>query len=629
MMTVLPFIESTIGKKDMMKSKTMLFMVTMFIMLAMNSFAMGDKDQARSSDAFYTIYSEEVTTMNYLISGSQVEHFMFANTIDNLVEYDKYGALKPSLALSWSSSTDGLVWTFKLRQGVQWLSHDGKPYAEVVAQDWVDAAKYIMTKANASSTADVIYQVVKNGNGYWEGTITDFSQVGVKALDKYTLQYTLEKPVPYFLSMLSYVTFLPVNGKFLAEQGSRFGIGNRNILYNGAYIMSEFEPQASRVLNKNAAYWDAANVFIPRLSYRYNREAATLSPELFLRNEISSTGIPSSILDTWTKDPARKDIVVPARFSSYTFFYAFNFNPKFAAEYEPDNWKIAVNNLNFRKALFHALDRKAAHTTLDPYNPQRQLSNTITPAGFANAAGSDFVEKGALAKISKTDSFNAKLALEFKAKAVKDLTGKAKLPVKVLMPYNTGSTDATNRVQVVEQQLEALLGKDFIDIIPLGYPATGFLNATRRAGNFAMQELNWGPDYADPETYTDPFTIGSNYNWPELATGYPQVDGVPKYESMVNLAKAEVVDMKKRYELFAAAEAFLINEAFVIPYRVGGGGYIATRLEPFASPYAPFGLSELKYKGQIVLPKPITAAEYTSLQAAWDKTRDAALNKTK
>jgi oligopeptide transport system substrate-binding protein len=609
-----------------MKTKTTLLVAIMLIAFTMSAFATGAQEPSRSSDAYYTVYSGEVTTLNYLISGSENEHFMFANTIDNLVEYDKYGALKPSLAESWTSSPDGLVWTFKLRKGVQWFTWDNKPYAEVTAQDWVDAAKYIMNKANASATADVIYQVVKNGEEYWEGRITDFSQVGVKAIDNYTLQYTLQKPVPYFLSMLSYVTFLPVNGKFLAEQGSRFGLDNKSVLYNGAYIMSEFEPQVTRVLTRNAAYWDAANVFIPRQIYRYNREAATLAPELFQRGEISMSMIPSSILDTWTRDPARKDIVIPARYSSYTFFYAFNFNPKFAAEYEPDNWKLAVNNLNFRKALFHALDRKAAHTTVDPYNPQRQLSTTITPAGFANTAGKDFVNIGALDAFARTDSFNRQQALDFKAKAVKELGSTVKFPVKVMMPYNTGSTDWTNRVQVIEQQMEGLLGKDFIDIIPVGYPATGFLNVTRRAGNYAFQEVNWGPDYADPETYTDPFTIGSNYNWPELATGYPMVNGVPKYESMVNLAKAEVVNIQKRYELFAAAEAFLIDQAFVIPYRVGGGGYMASRLEPYASPFAPFGMSNLKYKGQVVLPKPITAAEYAQAEANWSKTRSTALS---
>ncbi len=587
--------------------------------------AQGGRPQPRSSEPFQTIYSGEVTTLNYLVSSSENEHFMFANTVDNLVEYDRHGILKPGLAESWSVSPDGLVWTFVIRKGVQWQTWDGKDYAEVVAADWVDAAAYIMTKANASKTADIIYRVVKNGEAYWEGKIADFSQVGVKVVDKYTLQYTLAKPVPYFLSMLTYVTFLPANGKFLAEQGARFGVGNRNLLYNGAYVMREFEPQVNRVLVKNPKYWDAGSVHIPRLAYRYNKEASTLAPELFQRGEVSTATIPSSIVDTWVKNPAQKDLVVPARYSNYAFFYAFNFNPKFAAEYEPDNWKAAVNNLSFRKAMFHALDRKAAHMTMDPYNPERQLSNTVTPRGFASAGGSDYVDKGLLATYARTDSFDRAKALDAKAKAMRELSGKARFPVKVMMPYNTGSSDWTNRVQVVEQQMEGLLGKDFIDIIPVGYPATGFLNVTRRAGNYAFQEVNWGPDYADPETYTDPFVSGSTYNWPELALGYTDANGKPRYDNLVDRARAEVVNTAKRYELFAAAEAFLIDQAFIIPYRVGGGGYMATKLEPFASPYAPFGLSVLKYKGQVVFPKPVTAAEFAKLDAQWQAARAEAL----
>ncbi len=580
--------------------------------------------QSRKSGDFFTIYSGEVSTLNYLISGSENEHFMFANMIDNLVEYDKYGVLQPGLAESWTSSADGLVWTFKLRKGVQWYTWDQKAYAEVMAQDWVDAAKYVMTKVNASLTADALYGVIKNGEEFYEGKISDFAQVGIKAVDKYTLQYTLSRPIPYFMSMLTYVTFLPVNGKFLAEQGVKFGRDNKSILANGCYIMTEFEPQVSRVLTKNKKYWDAKNVFIPRLIYRYNKEAATLSPELFLRGEISATGVPTAILDTWMKDPVKKLTIRPTRFTSYTYFYGLNFNPKFAPEYEPANWTVAVNNLSFRKAIFHALDRQAAHLTMDPYNPARQLSSTVTPRGFASTGGSDFVDKGDLALIAKTDSFNKAKAAEFKAKAMKELAGKATFPVKVMMPYNAGSTDWANRVQVVEQQMETLLGKDFVDIIPVSFPSTGFLGATRRVGNYCLMELNWGPDYADPETYSDPFTIGSNYNWPELATAY-----AVKYDDMVNLAKLETKDMKKRYELFAKAEAFLINEAFIIPYRLGGGGYEASKLEPFASPFAPFGLSNLKYKGQIVMTKAVTNEEYLKLEAAWNTGREAALKKAK
>lgn len=179
----------------------------------------------------------------------------------------------------------------------------------------------------------------------------------------------------------------------------------------------------------------------------------------------------------------------------------------------------------------------------------------------------------------------------------------------------------------MEQQLETLLGKDFIDIIPVGYPATNFLGVTRRAGVYAIQECNWGPDYADPETYTDPFFPGGTYNWPEKATGYTEANGKGKYENLVTAAKAEVVDMTKRFDLFATAEAFLINEAMLIPYAVGGGGYVATKLEPFTYPYAPFGMSELKFKGQIVMEKPMDSVAYDTAFKKWQSDRAAALTK--
>jgi len=584
----------------------------------------------RKSGDYVEAYSGEITTMNYLVTGSENEHFMIANTIDNLIEYDRYGIAKPCLATSWTNSADGLVWTFQIRKNVKWYNWQAKEYAEVTAQDWVDAAKYIMTKANASTTANVIYAVVKGGEDYWEGKVTDFAQVGVKAKDKYTLEYTLARPVPYFLSMLSYTAFLPLNGKFLAEAGAKFGVDNKNVLYNGAYIFSEFEPQVTRVLTRNEKYWDKSNVHIKRLIYKYNKESATLAPELFIRGEIGYATIPSSIIDSWMKDPVKQKQVHPAKLSAYSYFYAFNFNPKFAPEYEPDNWKVAVNNKAFRKSLFHSLDRRAAMLTAEPYAPDRRLSNTVTPRNFASAGGKDYVDTGDLAAFSKTDSFNKAKALEAKAQAMKELSGKATFPVKVMMPYNAGGTEWANRVQVVEQQLETLLGKDYIDVIPVSFPATGFLGATRRAGNYALQECNWGPDYADPETYTDPFVPGGTYNKPELAEGYMGPDGkTTKYESLVEAAKAQTKDLKKRFDLFAKAEAFLIGEAFLIPYAVGGGGFEASKLEPFTCPFAPFGLSNLKYKGQIVLDKALSMQEYQSLEAKWTKERLDALVKAK
>ena len=584
---------------------------------------------APKSGDYYSVYSGELTSLNYLVVSTENEQAVAANVIDGLVEYDKYGVLVPSLATDWSNSSDGLKWTFNIRKGVKWVDNMGREYAEVTAQDWVDAAKYLFDKKNASLTADVAYSVIKNAKAYFEGKITDFSQVGVKALDRYTLEYTLEKPVPYFLSMLTYVCFLPVNGQFLAEKGARFGTDNKTLLYNGAYIIQSFEPQVGRTLVRNEKYWDKDHVYIKRLIFKYNKEAGTLSPELFLRGEISDATIPSSLIDSWMKDPAKRAIVRPAETTMYTYFYAFNFNPTFDAQYEPDNWKIAVNNKNFRKSIFHALDKRAAMLTSEPYAPERRLHTTITPRNFVNAGGKDYVDMADLAQYAKTDSFNKSLALDYKAKAKAELAGKAKFPVKIMMPYNAGMSDWTNRAQVVEQQLESLLGTDYIDVIPVGFPATGFLGATRRKGNYAMQECNWGPDYADPETYTDPFVAGSNYNWPEMAVGYMQPNGKTVYENMVNQAKAEVVNIAKRYELFAKAEAYFIGEAFVIPYSIGGGGFIASKLEPFSYPFAPFGMSILKYKGQTVLSKPLSTEEYNKLKAKWEAERVEALKKSK
>ena len=178
------------------------------------------------------------------------------------MEYDHLGIVKPALATEWSVSDDGLVWAFKIREGVKWYNYKGEEYAEVVAQDWVDALKYSFDPDNASSTANISYSVIKNGEAYFKGEIDNFEQVGVKAKDKYTLEYTLNHPVPYFLSMLTYCPFMPANGQFLEEVGESFGTDNTNILYNGAYILSAWEPQNQHEFIKNEDYWDADNVYI-------------------------------------------------------------------------------------------------------------------------------------------------------------------------------------------------------------------------------------------------------------------------------------------------------------------------------------------------------------------------------
>jgi oligopeptide transport system substrate-binding protein len=270
-------------------------------------------------------------------------------------------------------------------------------------------------------------------------------------------------------------------------------------------------------------------------------------------------------------------------------------------------------------------------STEDPYNPENRIINTITPTNFASQNGLDYTSTGNLAAISKKELYNEEDAKAYKEKAVEELTAAgAKFPVKILMPYNTNSSYWAQEAQVAKQQLETLLGTDYIQITLLPHAPTGFLDGTRRAGNYSFMKVNWGPDYADPQTYTDPFARDGNYNFPEFIT---EVNSDGKnlyvvYEDMIKEAKSELVDLSKRYEIFANAEAYLIENAFVMPYCVSGGdGYVASLVNPFERPYAPFGISYLTWKGHKLLAKPMNVEEFQAAQEEWQAARDAALKK--
>ena len=594
---------------------------------------------AEETSAYRTLYSGEITSLNYLTTTTENEFSVAANVIDTLVEYDKFGEVQPSLATSWEYDEANLTYTFHLREGAKWVRADGSVYADVTAHDFVSAAKYILDAANDSGTANIFYSVIAGAEAYYLGTSTpeegqepypvmDWETVGVKALDDYTLQYTLVEPVPYFLSMVTYVCFMPVNGDFLAEKGADFGVAtsNENILYCGAYVLSTFEPQQKRIYTKNETNWDAEHVYIDVIEQTYNKEATTIAPELFKRGEVDDAEIDSTIASEWLASEDTADLIRPIRQSGfYTYFYAFNFDPQFDAAYEPENWKIVVNNENFRKSIYAGLDRVKAMLITEPDNPESIMFNTVTPPQFVAIDGVDYTDMGALAPITAlgTGTFDEAAALAYKEAAVAELTAAgATFPVKILMSYNPSSTGWAEECVVVEQQLEGLLGNDYIDIIVEAGPSSGFLKEVRRSGKYALLKCNWGPDYADPNTYTDPF-YDSSYNWPEKATEYLDENGVSEYYKLVDAARAITDDITARYEAYAEAEAFLINHAIVIPFGYGNGGYTASRLNPFESQFAPFGISNNRYKGQKLLDAPMSTDQYFEAYDQWLEERAA------
>ena len=434
----------------------------------------GSADDDRS--VFRRLYGSEVETLNYLYTSNTNDYEMCANMVDCLVEYDQYGVMQPALAESWEHNDDYTEWTFHIRPGVKWVDAEGNEVADVTANDWVSSARWVNDAANNSSNQYMYNGIVKNAEAYFNytayllesenGTRTtddegdpiepvaevSFDDVGVKAVDDNTLVYTMETPCTYFPTVLSYTTYMPVYGPFLEEMGDSFGVDNYSVLYNGAYIMTSFEPQNQRILTKNETYWDKDNVFIDEIQYLYNTSATQLGPESFIRGEVDWAQIDASILSAWLEDPERQDMVSPSRANvSFSYFFCFNFEPRFDDSLEPDNWLLAVNNENFRQSIRYGLDRINALTVVEPEDPESLLNRTITPATFTSAAGLDYTQYPALQEISSSDGFNEELALQYKEAAVEELTAAgATFPIQMYMRYNPDTANWDRECQVIE-----------------------------------------------------------------------------------------------------------------------------------------------------------------------------------
>ena len=628
---------------------------------------------ATGDSATYTVlYARQPATLNYLICSADPDLYHGTHCVDTLVEYDSRGKIREGLATSWEWDADTLTWTFHLRDE-NWVDYTGAVLGPVTAQDFVDALAYLLNPDYASGTASLVTPYVAGAEDYYNycvwrnnaqngtvaedgttytidaaGTVTltaadgstttcpavDFSSVGVAAVDEHTLTYTLNYDFPGFLSLLNYAPFEPAYGPMLAELGDQFCTSAETACSCGAFYLAEYTPLESWVMKKNPENYDKDSVYIDTVRYIYNQEALISGPEMVRRGEIDQATISSDILDSWLADDTTKDMVSMERpETGKSYFYFFNFLPyahQFPnwnttgvdAQYQPDNWAKAVNSTNFRKAFLYAINPAVTLAVTAPEGYENYKLHTITPPSFcADSKGVDYTECGALAKV--TDHFNEATAKQYRDAAVQELTAAgATFPIKVQYPYNPAVVDWDKQCQVFKQQVEGVLndGFDFVDVIITQGPSDNFLNAVRRAGAYEFMSYYWGADYSDPETEVYPFyqeagDRGTCYAF--LRTGVEDgiitgetADYVMTYMDMVEKAKVITADLDARYAAFADAEAYLIENALVIPLSLPVPPYIATRLNLWEGQYAPTGFSSNRLKGIHILDHYVSMDEY-------------------
>ena len=621
----------------------------------------GSSSSAKGEKTFSYIYETDPDNLNYLTTGKAATADITSNVIDGLLENDRYGNFVPSMAEDWSVSKDGLTYTYTLRKDAKWYTSEGEEYAEVKAQDFVTGLKYAADKK--SDGLYLVQESIKGLDAYVKGEITDFSQVGIKALDDYTVQYTLNKPESFWNSKTTMGVLAPVNEEFLNSKGDDFakGTDSSSILYNGPFLLKSIVAKSSVEFAKNPNYWDKDNVHIDKVKLSFWDGQDTNKPtEAFKDGSFTMARLFPTSASYPETEKAFKDNIVYTQQDSTTFLVGINIDRQSykytskTTDEEKTSTKKALLNKDFRQALAFGFDRTAYASQVNGASgATKLLRNLFVPPTFVQADGKNFGELVKEKLVTYGDEWSnvnlddaqdglynpEKAKAEFaKAKTALQAEG-VKFPIHLDMPVDQTNTTKVQRVQSLKQSLEATLGTDNVVVDIQQLQKDDVLNITYFAETAAGEDwdisdnVGWSPDFADPSTYLDIIkpSVGENtktYLGFDSGTNNAAAKqvGLEDYEKMVVEAGEETTDVSKRYEKYAAAQAWLTDSALLIPTTSQTGRPMLSKMVPFTLPFAYSGnkgMSEaLLYKYLDVQDKAVTTEEYQKAQENWLKEKE-------
>ncbi|WP_000842567.1 peptide ABC transporter substrate-binding protein [Streptococcus sp. M143] len=621
----------------------------------------GSGSSAKGEKTFSYIYETDPDNLNYLTTNKAATANITSNVVDGLLENDRYGNFVPSMAEDWSVSKDGLTYTYTIRKDAKWYTSEGEEYAAVKAQDFVTGLKYAADKK--SDGLYLVQESIKGLDAYVKGEITDFSQVGIKALDDYTVQYTLNKPESFWNSKTTMGVLAPVNEEFLNSKGDDFAKGTdpSSILYNGPFLLKSIVAKSSVEFEKNPNYWDKDNVHIGKVKLSYWDGQDTNKPtEAFKDGSYTMARLFPTSASYPETEKAFKDNIVYTQQDSTTFLVGINIDRQSyqhtskTADEQKTSTKKALLNKDFRQALAFGFDRTAYASQVNGASgATKLLRNLFVPPTFVQADGKNFGELVKEKLVTYGDEWSnvnlddaqdglynpEKAKAEFaKAKTALQAEG-VKFPIHLDMPVDQTNTTKVQRVQSLKQSLEATLGTDNVVVDIQQLQKDDVLNITYFAETAAGEDwdisdnVGWSPDFADPSTYLDIIkpSVGENtktYLGFDSGTNNAAAKqvGLEDYEKMVVEAGEETTDVSKRYEKYAAAQAWLTDSALIIPTTSQTGRPMLSKMVPFTLPFAYSGnkgMSEaLLYKYLEVQDKPVTTEEYQKAQEKWLKEKE-------
>ena len=590
---------------------------------------------------------------------------VITNLWDGLLSFDCYGKVVPAIASSWEHNEDSTVWTFNLRDDVDWVDANGEVKDHLTSKDFLVGFEWVMNsyKNEANNTsmpndtvvgaAEYYEQTKEAGDAAADMTYEDMlaAGVGIEAPDDYTLVFTCKDPCPYFDTVAAYNSFYPVAPALIDELGIEGfrGCDNTNMWYNGPYLIEEYIQGNTKSYIPNPSYYDAANVSrFERLTITMISDGS-ISLQLYQNRELDEVDLGESNITTIQADPSNEynQQLCEKRPKKFSYCFIFNYD-KMNADGTPDvNWNKAIANKAFRQCFSKGLDLTKFYTRYNPINPLKCENDFFTMSGLCYTSdGTDYTslvakeigldgEKYDGATMKRLRANNGDIA-DLKKQAMDELSAiGVTFPVHCSYYILAGSTTALDSATVLKQCFTDSFGDDFIVLDIKTYVSS----ITQEVRNPQLQSFvinGWGADFGDPINFVGQETLHDDnayYSWyysniakvVEAGAADWQKDLVAAYEEftdLVNTAKAIVTDIDARYDAFAKAEACMLNNVLVCPcyFEVA---WTLTHANEYSKINAMYGPCNYKAVNWETSEEAYTTEQYEEFAAAFDAATKA------
>ena len=609
--------------------------------------------------------NRELESWNMLYTQKAEDANVVTNLWDGLLSFDRYGKVVPAIASSWEHNEDATVWTFHLRDDVDWVDCNGEVKAHLTSKDFLVGFEWVMNaiKNEANNTSmpnDTIvgayeyYELTKKaGDAAADMTYEDMlaAGVGIEAPDDYTLVFTCPSACPYFDTVAAYNSFYPVAPALIEELGvdGFRSCDNTTMWYNGPYVVEEYIQGNTKSYIPNPNYYDAANVS------RFERFTVTMisdgsiSLQLYQNRELDEVDLGESNITTIQSDPSNEynQQLCEKRAKKFSYCFIFNYDKKNTDGTPDENWNKAIANKAFRQCFSKGMVLNKFFARYNPINPLKCENDFFTMKGLCYTSdGTDYTNLVAKEMGLDGEAYDGKTMkrlranngdiTELKKQAMEELSAiGVTFPVHCSYYILAGSTSALDSATVLKQCFTDSFGDDFI-VLDINTFVSSTMKEVVAPKLQSFVHMGWGADFGDPINFLTQIIVHDDNayyscnmtNIAGIVNNGPasyQKDLVAAYEKftdLVNEGRAIVDDTDARYAAFAKAEAYFLDENLIFP-TVYDITWCLTHVNEYSKINAMYGPCNYKAVNWETSEEAYTTEQYDEFAAAFDAATQA------